>query len=247
MATAPVPIALHEVQFRKRGGHGDAPPARRLGEIIQDIVDQARRHDALVIVAPNERLFSDHIGVLAGALRRDPDANCAATAAILENGDAPVNSVHEILDFGGLNPSGPPGFGRFIFRTSAIPGDVKIALRYMQSRPMAILVGQNPIVQQFPATVVIDLQQPFGLSSQDEAGENAIIRDFSPEALEISTGFLWQPAAVVAAADPWVTPRGILGRLTSPQWMKRQIDELARVGLVARVRAIRKRLRERQP
>ncbi len=67
MATSPVPIALHEVQFRKRGGHGDAPPARRLGEIIQDIVDQARRHDALVIVAPNERLFSDHIGVLAGA------------------------------------------------------------------------------------------------------------------------------------------------------------------------------------
>jgi len=90
--------------------------SKKLGQVLQQLLDQTHDSEAIIFVAPNERLFSNHIAVLAGALQRNPLELCAATSAIISKGDAPIHGVNELLDFGHVDQSAPPGYGRFIFR-----------------------------------------------------------------------------------------------------------------------------------
>lgn len=161
----------------------------QLGKIVLELVNCSREADALMIVAPNEAMFSDHVTVLAGAMARDRTLSCAATAAILLNGSEPVNGVHELLDFNGVGRIGPTGYGRFIFRLASIPDDVSTALPYVNSRPLAILIGTNKIHQLLPATITIDVPHGFFPPTWDEGAENAVIADYCPEVLNVSQGF----------------------------------------------------------
>ncbi|MCG3113608.1 MAG: hypothetical protein MCM46_17505 [Candidatus Manganitrophus sp. SB1] len=184
-----MPIDVLEVDFFTYDRSREIRSRRRVGEIIGEVLKRTPQTDAVVFVAPNEKIFSNHLQVLAGSLARNPDKNCAATAAILKHGDQPIHSVHERIDFRHLNPSAPNGYARFIFRVLGFPKDLGLALPHLDRKTLAVLVGESVISQEVPSTVVIDLEDEFPSGPWNEGQENAVISDFSPSAFATYTGY----------------------------------------------------------
>lgn len=241
LADSPIAIELVEVDFYSYGIYPVNKARRRLGEIIQNLLESAKGADAFMVVAPNERLFSNHLAVLVGSLQRDPDVHCAATAAVLLDGDMPVHSVHELIDFGHVDRAGPPGYGRFIFRMAAIPNDIGIALPYLDGRPFAVMAGNHAIDQQLPASITINMQREFPERTWDEAAENEVIRDYSPGAFKLATGFGPRPLAsqpVAQGENAWQ----FASKLFNRRWVRAQIDAIRKQGLTMRMQVFKRKL-----
>ena len=241
LAAAPVTIELVELDYFSYGIHPKIKARRRLGSVLAQLLDTTAGFDAVMFVAPNEKLFSNHLAVLAGALQRKPDVHCAATAAVLLNGDMPVHDVHETLDFGHVNRVGPTGYGRFIFRVGAIPKDINIALPYLDGRPLAVLLGDNAIDQQLPASIMIYVEQDFPERSWDDAAENEIIRTYSPRAFKLSTGFGPRPVPT-AMCVPAVSKLQLASKVFNRRWIAAQIHAIREQGLSARLQVLKRKL-----
>ncbi len=237
IAGASLSIQLLEVDFFDYGIRPEIKARRRLGEVVLQLLEFEGHADAFMVVAPNEKLFSNHLGVLAGVLQRDPMANCAATAAVLLDGESSLHGIHECIDFGHVDRNGPPGYGRFIFRVSAIDESIATALPYLDGRPLAVLRANNPIHQELPASIQIDVTQEFPERTWDEVAENHVIRDYSPGAFAVATGF--------ASTSRKVAPLGQLSKgqfvrlLFRPGWVMTQLREIRTHGLLARLRVLK--------
>jgi hypothetical protein len=240
LAKASVSIDLRETEFSRAGIYPEIATERSLGSAIINIVDSARASDALVVAAPNERLFSNHLTILSSALKKDDGVNCSATAAIIKNRDAPIHSVNEILDFGHVDSAGPTGYGRFMFRVNAIPDDIGCALPYLHGRPMAVLRGNNEIAQLLPATVTIDIEQPFPERRWDDAVETEVIRAFSPGALKMAPGITPISAATGAVLPP-DGPR-LRSLLLNRYWWITQLKAIKQYGLRSRLQVLKLRI-----
>ncbi|SCZ75399.1 MULTISPECIES: hypothetical protein [unclassified Pseudomonas] len=243
LATSATPIDLVQVEFFKSGIHPEIKSRTRLGEIINGLLESSQDSDAFMLVAPNERLFSNHLAVLCGALQRDQKTQCAATAALLIDGDTPIHTVHELIDFGHVNRAGPTGYGRFIFRTNAIPHDIGIALRHLDGRPLAAMVGQHTIMQQMPASISINVTQDFPERTWDDAAESEIIYHFAPEALNLATGFGPRPRQPVHVATVIeATSLHLMKKLLNRNWIKSQISAIRKHGLKSRFKVLKRKL-----
>jgi hypothetical protein len=241
-----VRLELLEVDFFTDSIHPEVKVRRPLGEPIQQLLGFASGADAFMVVAPNERLFSNHVAALAGALQRDPSVNCAATAAILLRDGQPVRGVHECIDFGHVDRNGPPGYGRFIFRLASIPKDIDCALPYLDGRPLAVLVGGNVIAQQLQASITINLQTEFPERTWNEAAENSVIRAYSPTVFNVATGFgpprlpaqaiAHAPASTPPPSEPVPSGRN---KFLSPFWIWKQLRAIQKEGLRARMKILK--------
>jgi hypothetical protein len=245
LAAAPVAIELLELDWFSYGIHPKFKARRRLGSVLAQLLGSTAGFDAFMVLAPNEKLFSNHLAVLAGALQRKPEVHCAATAALVFNGDAPVE-IHECLDFGHVNSARPNGYGRFIFRVSAIPKDINIALPYLDGRPLAVLAGDNAIDQQLPASITIYATQDFPERTGDDAAENEIIYAYSPHAFKPSTGFgpRPQPTAIPTA----IPTAPVIGKLKLAlnafvhRWVISQIRAIRTQGFSGRLQVLKRKL-----
>lgn len=239
-AKVSVSIELMEVEFFDHSPIAQIKYRRKLGASIADVLKNTQLVDAIVFVAPNEEIFSNHLQVLAGSLIRHPEINCVATAAIIKNGNAPVHGVHERLDFGLLNPATPNGYARFIFRISALPVDLGIALPYLDRKSLAAMVGENIIHQEIPSTLIIDAAHEFPNGLWDEGQENELIGDFSPKSFTIYKGFIRDLPSLEA---PMVThcPSLPYSRF-SWRWLSHQVKAVRKDGLLARLKVLTIRL-----
>jgi hypothetical protein len=242
LAKAGVPVALFEDEFLDPGAPPKVKARRKLGNVIANLLEAAAGQvDAVVFVAPNEALYSNHLDVLAGSLMRNPDRQCVATSAIVTNGDAPVHGVHEQIDFTLLDGLAPIGFARFAFRCAGLPRDLSIALPYLDRKVLAALVDEHEIVQEIPSTVIIEAASAFPDGAWNEAHENAVIADFAPEAFTPYYGF--------TARQPSLEPRPTNAAVPMPysrlsrRWLKHQIKSLRTDGLTARFDVLKARLR----
>lgn len=243
IAASHVSLEVLELDYSIHGIHQGIKADRRLGALIHDLLGHSSAADAFMVVAPNESFQSGHLAVLAGALRRDPTLACASTAALLPNGSTPLHSVHDVLDFGHVNRLGPCGYGRFIFRTSAIPKDIGTAIRYLDGRPLAVLVGSHAIAQQLPATISIDLQAEFLQHHRDDVAEQEVIRSYSPEAFKVYAG----PRQIVmpiqtATVTPVTTAGQLMQRLVNRRWVTAQLHAIRKQGLGSRIKVLKQRL-----
>lgn len=236
-------IELREVDFFNYGINDEIVTRRRLGEVVGDLLNLNDLDDAFMVVAPNEQLYSNHISVLVGALQRDSAVDCAATAAILKRGSQPIHGVHELINFGHVDKNGPTGYGRFIFRKRGISDDIAIALPYLDGRPLAVLVGNSQIAQQMAASIVIDLEVEFPNRDWNESFENKVIEDYSPEVLEICTGFGPRLQKNINGGDEKnigrVSVRQFLMLLLNYRWVKLQFQEIRKHGIFARIKIFR--------
>jgi hypothetical protein len=239
IAKSRVQVRVMEAVFADNPEGSSTTYARPLGRIIYDIVQDAAAYDALVVVAPNERLLSNHLSVLAGALQRDVSVTCAATAAILDTGAETIHSISELIDFGHVDRSNPPGYGRFIFRTSGLPSDLDVALPYLHGRPLAVMCGENGIDQQLLATITIDLSEEFPLRTWKDEVEHEVIRSYSPRAFTPAFGMMpVSPSApIVAMGAP-----SRLHLLMTRDWWMAQLWALRRHGVRARLSAMKRKM-----
>ncbi|CAI8762987.1 Glycosyltransferase [Pseudomonas chlororaphis] len=237
--TSPIAIRVKEVEGYKYSIHPEIKARRRLGEILQELVSDSATSDAIVFVAPNEKLLSNHLTVLAGALQSDSQVNCAATAAVMDDGHSPVHTVHELIDFGHVDAAGPPGYGRFIFRTASLPADLNIALPYLDGRPLAAMIT-GKIKHLLPATVMLDLRQSFPERAWDEAAETELIKDFNPGVLKVSAGFYISetPAPIIIESPK----RQIARMFLNKAWVKAQIQAIKTQGFSARFEVLKRKL-----
>ncbi|MCK9987700.1 MAG: hypothetical protein AzoDbin1_04172 [Azoarcus sp.] len=245
------PLAVRGVTFTETESGSGIGRRRRLGEVILELIRDLDT-EAFAFVAPNERLFSNHVSTLVAALQRNPATACAATAAILKNGTAPIHHVHELIDFGHVDRAGPPGYGRFLFRTAAVREDAALALPYLDGRPLAVLVADNDVEQQLAATIVIDVAQEFPPRTWDEAAENEVIRDYAPEAFRHRCGFGPRPVPYAArvgdepaqqpAALPVTRLSQLFRRSLNPRWLAMQWRLIRSSGLKSRLQLLKARL-----
>ncbi|WP_394789274.1 glycosyltransferase family 1 protein [Rhodoferax sp.] len=241
LASSKVAIELVEIDFVKSGIRPDIRLRTRLGAIIQNLLKTNTSADAFMVVAPNETLFSNHLAVLCGALQRDPGVNCAATAAVLIDGDTPVHAVHELIDFGHVNHSGPCGYGRFIFRLAAIPRDIDIALPYLDGRPLAALVGNSAIDQQMSASITINVQIDFPERTYNDEAETEIIFHYAPGACKILVGF--GPRLQTAHTGSVAAAKlKLVSNFFKRRWVRAQIEALRKQGFKARIQVAKRKL-----
>lgn len=248
LAKSPVPIDVLEVDFFTYGPNRETKTRRRIGEVITEVLGWTSQADAVVFVAPNEKIFSNHLQVLTGSLTRNPDKNCAVTSAILKHGQQPIRSIHERIDFRHLNPSVPNGYARFIFRISAFPKDLDLALPYLDRKALAALTGEDKIHQEIPSTVVIDIENEFPSGPWNEGQENAVISDFSPAAFATYTGYETILPPLPSQVAPVTNVLRLISQLLRWRWVVAQVRALRRQGLaawlVAKKRELKKKLAE---
>jgi hypothetical protein len=214
----PVKITVLEIDFFTYGIKKDIKIKRKVGAVISDILNMRLPADAVVFVAPNEKIFSNHIQVLAGSLIRNPEKKCAATSVILSCGNKSIHGVHEAINFRQFDTNTPMGYARFIFRVVGMPKDYDLALPYLDRKSMAILAGEDGICSEIPSTVILYLDHEFPSGLWDEGQENNLIASFSPKAFTMSTGHeivlpnLSLPGApdIVASQEPIIHGKEII-------------------------------------
>lgn len=245
--------ALMPIQMREATLLSQLNISRAVGSVLMDILDKNIPCDAVIFIAPNEVLSSTHIGVLAGALSKKSEVSCAASAAIIKNGENEVKDISEIIDFGHIDQIRPPGFGRFIFRCADLPADLNIALPYMHGRAQAILAGDKNIEQLIPATITINTNSPFPSEIGNLDRETEIIRTMSPNSLNILTGFAPKPSPIMAfqrqVETAPIPPANVtiielirfMGR--NPTWIIEQIRLIKREGILRRLKVFKKVVR----
>ena len=215
---------------------------RKFGQIVQDILGLNSENEAVVFVGPNEKIFSNHLQVLAGSLIKNPDVHCAATAVVLKHTNQPIHMVHERIDFSQLNPAFPIGFARFIFRVSALSKNLQIALPYLDRKVMAALVGDNLIMQEIPSTVIIDLAHEFPSGPWDEGQENNLIASYCPSVFKVCTGHeiilpqILPPQSAMGAAVNMM-------KRFSKNWVKAQVNAIRRDGVAARITVLKTKIK----
>jgi hypothetical protein len=239
IATAKTSMTVVELRFVERDSTGAIRATRLLGAVINDLLQTQREQvDGFMVVAPNETLLSNHVSVLARELRSNPEVKHAATAALLQNENLRVNSVHEVIDFGHVDREGPPGYGRFLFRCSAIPADLDSAIPYLEGRPLALLFEDGPVKQLLPATINIDLRTEFPPCTWNNVTENDIIRTYSPKAFEVARGVLYSGVHRSEVASK----RELLSLFRNRRWIQAQVHALKTQGIWARWNAFRRKV-----
>jgi len=233
IAKSGLKIEVRGVLFQEPGPTANSIVSpRNTGAIIQELL-AASNEGAVVFVAPNETLFSNHLQLLAGSLMRDPQRQCVASAAIVKDGDAPVHGVQEYIEFGLLDPNSPIGFARFMFRTNAMPTELDLALPYLHHKPMAALIGDGGIHQEIPATVIIDVEQEFPKGDWSQEKENGVLSGFCLAPFKVYSGFVPEL--------PPIGPRPKLVRNATPlvrfsaKWFRYQFAMLAEKGVMHRI------------
>lgn len=241
LSAAKVKIHSYVVDYFNLMQEGIAKLRRKLGDVFNEVLSKTSEVDAVVFVAPNERIFSNHIQVLAGAFQRDENIGCAATAVILKSGQVPIHSVQDRIDFREFYSHSPMGFARFAFRLSKFPKDLNIALPYLDKKALAVLVGDSKISVEVPCTVVIDVEQNFPNGQWDEGQENNLIASYVPQVFSPNFGNEIIVPVLSSQSKVQSMVRGM--KRFSWNWFQAQLNAVRRDGISARFSVLKRRIK----
>lgn len=248
LAKLPVQIELMEVEFYDFCINNEIKIRRNIGKVVAEVLELITQDNAVVFVAPNERIFSNHLQVLAGSLARNPHTNCAATSAILIRHGQSVHEIYEKIDFRQLDTNTPIGYARFIFRVSTLRKDLNIALPYVDRKAMAVLVGESKISPEIPSTVLIYVDHQFPSGPWNEGKENELLSSYCPEIYNISTGHsiilppLTAPSPPPSATSLVSNGFSLTKGLLSWRWIVAQIRLIRQFGVTARMSVLKQKL-----
>ena len=158
----------------------------RLGKVISDAMKDLPADSFFCVVAPDEELFAEHIQALAGALERDPTAAVAYSDIVYRhtNEGNIHHDLQEDLDYISYATNRPLGYGRFLFRLSALPADIHSALRYVDVKAIALLVAAANRTASRRASIISDIQSSFNIDAQPNLQvEFEVMRDYCPTIL----------------------------------------------------------------
>jgi hypothetical protein len=182
LVKAGVPGAIELICFSR--GQVNGTVRLRLGDIIHKMIEQCGQEEYFCVVAPNESMFSDHLGSLVRALEDCTEAGAAWSDMLLfhKSDGRDLADVSEAPQFAVWSSNRPVGYGRFLFRTSAIRTDLQTVLPYLDELAMHLLGAGVKIVPTKRCTLTHDIQDSFNLrcSREQTDKEYELIRDYSP-------------------------------------------------------------------
>ena len=179
-----VPIATEVLDFFERYPNGFVKRRRRVGEVIDEAIKRLAQDDYLCIVSPNEQLFSDHLCSLLRVLQDSEEAGAAWSNVLFSHrseGQDYADLNYE-LNFANWDSNHPLGFGRFLFRMSALGPDLQTTLPYLDALSMHLLAGTVKITATKRCTLMLDVQDRFNLQFVDAKrnAEREILIDYAP-------------------------------------------------------------------
>jgi hypothetical protein len=187
-AQAPMEIVPLNFMDRRpdRSVIGRRPAGESISEILRSVVN---KEIYVCIVAPEERLFSDHLSSLLGTLQDSPGVECA-WADMLQSRNVSGDPGTDLCDDPEVNNSEcgkPLGFGRFLFRMSAVEDRIHTALPYLNNRAIDLLFGAVRSTPTRRCTLITaQRDRTPGLDNQATLElEREILIDFDPDAFRV--------------------------------------------------------------
>lgn len=186
IAKSSAPLDIVPIHFLERRANGSLKRMRTAGEVLIEVLDNLPKGvDCVCIVAPNERLFSDHLSSLLRALQDSDGAGCSWSDMLLTKGEG-ADEHADLCDdpvAGCPTDSAPIGCGRFLFRLSALDPHLRTALPYLDAFAMHLLFGTGKSVPSRRCTLVSAVPASAGEpAALVPAGlEREILIDFAPE------------------------------------------------------------------
>ncbi|MHB9007602.1 MAG: glycosyltransferase family 2 protein [Limisphaerales bacterium] len=163
LAAASRPVAVQPIGFYDRRTDGSCRQRLRLGAALAPVIESLPADAVFLVIAPNERLFSNHVTTLLKSLQADDSAPFAYSQSLLRHvwdGRTAYDEMGELNV--ALHRHLPTGFGRFLFRRSAVTPDQLAAMRHLDLQAMTpLLTGRNVGVHTRRATLLHRIQEPF--------------------------------------------------------------------------------------
>ena len=183
LADAGVAMEIEAVEFFDSYPDGSVRARNRLGAVLSEALRRILRNEYFCIVGPNELLFSNHFALLLKALDGDPDAAVAAGAMLEKLKTEPYIHLRPHVRPGDFAPGSPLGYGRFLFRRSAVPDSIHAALPYLDAAAIHLLVFPNRMAKSSRATLVLDGESSFNrqFKATKISEEREILIDYAPE------------------------------------------------------------------
>jgi hypothetical protein len=185
LSESPAALEMVPVHFTERRPDGSLKRRRTAGEVFSEVLAYLVQEEYVCIVAPHERLFSDHLSSLLRTLQDAEGAGCAWSDMLLAHRSDGQDQADLCDDPDASNSAddAPIGNGRFLFRFSAIQTRLQTALPYLDAFAMHLLFGTSKSVPTRRCTLVSARQDcrgeppavvPAGL-------EREILIDYAPE------------------------------------------------------------------
>ncbi|MFO1434310.1 MAG: glycosyltransferase [Candidatus Competibacteraceae bacterium] len=185
-----VQIKIEPIPFYLRDEEGKIKSCRRMGDIVLEIFKMFDSKCWVCIVGPSERLFSNHLRLLAGSLQQDSEALYSYSDMLIKHTHE-SKVFHDLLE--GLDISSDSmvrlfGYGRFLFRLAKLPDSIDCVLPYLNFKPFVLLTLLGRMSPTKRATLINDIQHPFSKEMEPNSiFENEIIRDYAPLKLSSMT------------------------------------------------------------
>lgn len=180
-----VALDIRAITFHERRPNANTRRRIPFGRIFSELIEQVPPEAQFCIVAPDEKLLSEHIQSLSGALERNRDSEVAHADIIyrhLYEGEF-YHELQQELDCLWNACNQPLGFGRFLFRRSAFADHIHSALRHVDARSVALMVATCRA--RFPsrrASIIADIQSSFNSALQLALPQELeVIRDYIPD------------------------------------------------------------------
>ena len=152
--------------FFVRRSDGSCVRRQLLGRVLASVIESLPDSSLFLMLAPNERLFSDHVAAMLRSLQGDPEAGFAYSPAVLRH-VLESKLTYDLLPE--LNVAHnwhlPPGFGRYLIRRSSIRPEQLAVMRYLDLHALKPIIGELKGVSSNRATLLSRIQEPF-LSSE---------------------------------------------------------------------------------
>ncbi len=177
-------ISTRAVAVFDRGADGRIIRRRRMGQVLQELIDGLPAESLFCLVAPDEELFAEHVQSLAGALTRSDGAQMAFSDIVYQhqNDGTTYHDVQHRLELTEYQINRPLGFARFLFRRSALDATLNSALPYVDFKAVALLA--SALEHRTPSTrasMIADIQSSFNLGLKpNEIFEREVMRDYCP-------------------------------------------------------------------
>jgi len=180
---APLLLEIALVHFTERRANGSVKRWKRAGEVLAEVLRSVVQDDEdyVCIVAPHERLFSDHLCSLLRTLQDFPSAGCAWSDMLQRDSDEDRTELCDDPEAGISEDDPPIGFGRFLFRMSAIEERLFTALPYLDAAAMHLLFGTSKQAPTRRSTLLAGSADPPDQKAMPADLEREILFDFAPQ------------------------------------------------------------------
>lgn len=237
-----LPVVIDEAAYYTTTRAGRIP--RKLGQVLSELVQRPMNSEYVLIVAPNEQLFSDHLPSLIRTLELNPDSAIAAADALLRHKSTAGDhaDLSRAPKRGAIPDRFPIGYARLLFRRRDIPSDLPNVLSALDATCNRLLFSIGAISYSDRCSVTLDIQDSFHVSRMtdfvyhrkeycyiadyvgDPTDERSIVPDSSPDRTQM-VAFLSDGQKLQLAVD-------IFHLLPLPGLLKRPLVALYRKWLL---------------